>query len=414
MKIYFNRGIMFMNVVFISPNFPKNFYNFCRALRENYVRVLGIGDEKYENLDENVKMYLNDYYEVDSLENYDSVLRGCGYFTYKYGHIDFIESNNEYWLMQDAMLRTDFNVASGIKVDEIKYIRYKSEMKKCYKKAKVKTARFHLVDTFEKAKKFIDEVGYPVVVKPDDGVGASETHKLKCEQDLIDFFNYPHQHQMIMEEFVNGDLISYDGIANSRQDVIYETGHIFPFQVMNIVNDELDCFYYSRKEIPEDLRKAGQAVIKAFPCRSRCFHLEFFRLREDKKGLGKKGDLIGLEVNMRPPGRPTLDMMNYAADIDVYRIWANMVVYDEALIDSTHKKYYTVYAARRKKHTYKIELEDIKKEYEDNIVMEEDMPEITAGAMGDHYLIARFEDKEAIDPFVKKVIEADSYADELL
>lgn len=403
-----------MNVVFISPNFPKNFYNFCRALKQNYVCVLGIGDEPYDNLDLDVKENLNDYYCVSSLENYDEVYRAFAFFIHKYGRIDFVESNNEYWLMQDAHLRTDFNVNSGIKDDEIKYIRYKSAMKECYAKAKVKTARFHLCTDYESGKKFVDEVGYPVIVKPDDGVGASETHKLKNDDELKFFYETPHHHQMIMEEFIDGDLISYDGIADKDGNVVYETGHIFPYQVMDIVNDQLDCFYFSRKEIPANLKKAGQAVVKAFPCRSRFFHLEFFRLRKDKEGLGQKGDIVGLEVNMRPPGGPTVDMMNYASDIDVYRIWANIVVYNEALIKCDEKKYYTVYAARRKGNEYAYSLESIREEYHDQIVMEQDVPEITAGAMGDHLLIARLDKPEEIDDFVSKVIGGKVNANELL
>ena len=37
-------------------------------------------------------------------------------------------------------------------------------------------------------KAFIARVGYPVVVKPDNGVGASETYKLKSDEDLDYFF----------------------------------------------------------------------------------------------------------------------------------------------------------------------------------------------------------------------------------
>lgn len=86
-------------------------------------------------------------------------------------------------------------------------------------------------------------------------------------------------------------------------------------------------------------------VIAAFPTQSRFFHCEFFRLTEDKEGLGKRGDLIGLEVNMRPPGGYTPDMMNYANDIDVYKIWANMVAYDHGYFDPSHRPYYCVYTA---------------------------------------------------------------------
>ena len=94
------------NFVFISPNFPTNYWQFCRELKNNGLNVLGIGDQPYEELKPELKASLNEYYKVNSLENYDEVYRAVAFFTFKYGRIDWLESNNEYWLMQDAQLRT--------------------------------------------------------------------------------------------------------------------------------------------------------------------------------------------------------------------------------------------------------------------------------------------------------------------
>ena len=134
-----------MNFIFISPNFPKTYWNFCRCLKQNGVRVLGIGDAPYEQLEDNLKQNLQEYYNVSSLENYEEVYKACAFFAFRYGKIDWIESNNEYWLMQDARLRTDFNVTSGVRNEAISFIKYKSQMKALYEKAGVRTARWHLV-----------------------------------------------------------------------------------------------------------------------------------------------------------------------------------------------------------------------------------------------------------------------------
>lgn len=78
---------------------------------------------------------------MNSLENYDEVYRAVAYFAFRYGRIDWIESNNEYWLEQDARLRTDFNVTTGLQTDRIRSIKEKSEMKKYYAKGDIPTAR---------------------------------------------------------------------------------------------------------------------------------------------------------------------------------------------------------------------------------------------------------------------------------
>ena len=394
-----------MNFIFLSPNFPKTYYHFTAALKRNGVTTLGIGDEPYDHLSQECKDSLVEYYKVNSLENYDEVYRACAFFAFKYGKIDWLESNNEYWLLRDAQLRTDFNVTTGLRNHNIDGIKYKSRMKEFYAKAGVKTARYHLVTNREEGFRFIEEVGYPVIVKPDNGVGAAATYKLKCEEDVHNFYNdLPHV-QYIMEEFINGTIVSYDGICDSNRDIIFETSHYFPDPVMDIVNDGLDLWYYSRKQIPEDLKDAGRRTIKAFDSNSRFFHCEFFVLNEDKEGLGKKGDIFGLEVNMRPPGGYSPDMMNYANDINVYQIWANMVCYDQGYFDPEQRPYCCVYASQRRGGSYKHGHHEIYANYGRNILMYEEMPAVLAGAMGDFAYMARFETEEQAIAFAHYVME---------
>ena len=132
-----------MNFVFISPHFPHTYWNFCDRLKRNGVNVLGIGDCPYDALSQEVKNSLNEYYKVNSLENYDEVFRAVAFFSFKYGKIDWLESNNEYWLEQDAKLRTDFNITTGVQADAIGAFKSKSAMKPFYAKAGVPSARHH-------------------------------------------------------------------------------------------------------------------------------------------------------------------------------------------------------------------------------------------------------------------------------
>lgn len=389
-----------MNFVYISPTFPKNFYNFCDRLKNKGVNVLAIGDTPYYELTEELKQSVTEYYRVDSMENYDSMVKAMGYFIFKYGHIDWLESNNEYWLEQDARLRTDFNITTGIHTDHINEIKTKSGMKAFYEQAGIKTARYHLTTTLEEGKKFIEEVGYPVVVKPDNGVGAAATYKISNEEELVDFYNQEHITQYIMEEFVNGLIISYDGIADLDRNVVFETSHVFPNPIMDVVNDQSSMYYYSLREIPYDLKQLGRAAVKSFRTNGRCFHMEFFRLLEDKKGLGKKGDIVGLEVNLRTPGGYTPDMMNFANDIDVYQIYADMVV-DGHSEYSKERPYHCVYCGRRDGVQYTHSHEEVCQKYQFDLVMCERMPDILSGAMGNFTYTARFETMDEVNAFVE-------------
>ena len=393
-----------MNFVFISPTFPKSYYQFPRAIHNLGGRTLGIAEDSYDSLSYELKSSLDDYYQVRSLENYDEVYRAVAYFTYKYGRIDFLESNNEYWLQSDARLRQDFNITSGAFPAELEHYKFKSAMKAYYEKAGCKTARYHLVTNYEEGKAFIDKVGYPVVVKPDNGVGASATYKIKNDEELRNFYNNPPKVQYIMEEFINGLIVSFDGIADANGDVVFCTSHVFPDSIMDIVNDVHDVYYYSVREIPEDLKKIGTAVVKTFKPRSRFFHCEYFRLKEDKEGVGKKGDIFGLEVNMRPPGGYTPDMMNYANDIDVYQIYAQMVMGNVQPYNQTRPYTYT-YAARRNGVHYVHSHEEIMQKYQGHICMHEQMPAILAVAMGDDMYTARFKTEEEVLEFCSYVLQ---------
>ena len=197
------------NTIFISPNFPTNYWQFCRELRDDGMNVLGIGDQPFEELSWELKDCLTEYYRVDTLEDYEAVYRGVAFFIHKYGRIHWLESNNEYWLERDARLRTDFHITSGFQLEDIPRIKYKSKMKEYYAKAGIPAARWHLVEGKEDCLAFIQEVGYPVVVKPDNGVGASDTHKLSSDGELEVFLSSRNPGvSYIMEEFVHAEVNS--------------------------------------------------------------------------------------------------------------------------------------------------------------------------------------------------------------
>lgn len=395
-----------MNFVYISPQFPKTNWEFCDRLKKNGANVLGIADVPYDELDTKLKEALTEYYRVGSLENYDEVLRGVGYFTHKYGKIDWIESNNEYWLEQDAMLRTDFNVNTGLKIDKIYNIKEKSRMKEFYAKGGISTARHTMVNELQEAQKFIKRVGYPVVVKPDNGVGASNTYRIRDSKELKEFFENKPNVPYIMEEYVEGDLVSYDAIVNADGEVLFETGITWEPTIMDIVNEGLDLYYYVRKQLPEDLIDAGRRTVKGFDVRSRFVHMEFFRLVKDKRGLGKKGEYIGLEVNMRPAGGYTPDMYNYANNTDVYQIWADMVTENKitnANLNEDMERNFCIYVSRRDNKRYVFTHDEVIEKYRDNLLVYERMPDLYAAAMGNNMYTAKFKDKEEMEEFVEFV-----------
>ena len=390
------------NFIFISPNFPANYWKFCRELKNNGFNVLGVGDCPYDNLSLELKRSLNEYYKVSSLENYDEVFRAVAFFTFKYGKIDYLESNNEYWLERDAVLRTEFNIQSGFTAKDIKRIKYKSEMKKYYKKAGVKVARHRLVKTLKGCTDFIKQVGYPVVVKPDNGVGATATYKI-CNEESLKAFLKTKPKGYVMEEYIDGLVNSYDAIVNSKGEPIFETGLVETGSLMDTVNNSEDSLYYYLNKPLDDVAKLGRKVLKAFNVKNRFVHFEFFRLSSDQY-LGKKGEVVALEVNMRPAGGISPDMMNYANSTDVYKIWADMIAYDSTLVP-VGERYYCAFAGRRDGKIYAYSEQDIVDRFRANLKSVERVPEALSGCMGNTCFIANFKTLEEMQGFFDEVVK---------
>ena len=387
------------NFVFISPNFPTNYWQFCKHLKDNGLRVLGVGDQPYHTLLPELKDNLHEYYKVSSMENYDEVYRAVAFYIHKYGRIDWLESNNEYWLERDAMLRTDFNIPSGFHVEDMERIKYKSKMKPYYEAVGIKTARYHIVDDFDGCKKFIDLVGWPVIVKPDNGVGASSTYKIKDDEGLHAFLHEKETHvSYIMEEFITAEVNSYDAIIDSHGEPIFETGNVTPNSIMDVVNNNDNSIYYIVNDLPEDTRAAGRATVKSFGVKNRFVHFEFFRLTANHPHMGKKGDVVALEVNMRPCGGFSPDMMNFANSTDVYKIYADMIAYDSSL-KGVGERNYCAFAGRRDGKNFKLNHDELVNKYAAQMRMVSRIPDALSGAMGNQMYVANFPTKEEMEQF---------------
>ena len=394
------------NFIFISPNFPLTYWRFCKELKNNGLRVLGIGDCPYNELTQEQRNSMHEYYKVSSLENYDEVFRAVAFFTFKYGKIDWLESNNEYWLERDAKLRTEFHITSGFQEEDMVRTRYKSGMKAFYAKAGIPTARYHLVKDYAPAKEFANKVGYPVVVKPDNGVGANATYKLRSDDELQYFFNTKDNSvQYIMEEFVNGEVRTYDAIIDSKGEPIFESGNVTCDSLMDVVNEAKDSIFYIVKELPEVMKQLGRRTVKAFGVKSRFVHFEYFVLKADQEGLGKKGDIFGLEVNMRPPGGYAPELANFANSVDVYKIWADMIAYDSTLVPMNGPHYFCGFCGRRDGKNYKMSHDDIMREYGHKMKLAGRTPDALSGAMANQMYVANYDTEEEMMSAFQRMCE---------
>lgn len=386
-----------MKFIFLSPHFPPNYYQFAFWLNELGVDVFGLADEPYDLLSFELKKCLREYYKVHDMHNYDQLVRALGYFTNHYGKLDRIESFNEYWLETEANLRTDFNMV-GLTKQDIMKVKRKSLMKMMYQKAGVLAARGEICHTIHEAEKLIDQTGYPIVAKPDIGVGAAKTYKIHNHSELEQFFALKPPVDYILEEFIEGVIYTFDGLVDKDGNLVFFTSHTYSQGIMEVVNNDDNVYYYSLRKIPQDLEDAGRRILKAYGLSERFFHFEFFRRSLDQV-------LVGLEVNMRPPGGLTSDMFNYANDIDIYKEWAYVVVHNKFTADYS-RPYHCCYVSRKGNRDYTHTHDEILSGLGDGHLMHhQQISGVFSAALGDYGYLVRSPDLGEIHSMIEFIQE---------
>ena len=240
-------------------------------------------------------------------------------------------------------------------------------------------------------------------MKPDIGVGANGAMKVKTEEELRAFYQNLPDVPYVMEEFLFGDICTYDAVIDSHCEPLFESMCTYAPVIDSVQNDE-NVSFYTAPEVPAQLREFGRKTVKAFKADRRFVHFEFIQLIKDQPGIGKAGDFAAMEVNMRPAGGHDPDMMNYAQSIDVFRIYAEMVTSDRRSFPESGERWYCAYAGRKDGHSFAHSHEEIMERYGGNIVMQEEMPPIDWPSMGRYVYMARFKEKADMDAFFAFVL----------
>ncbi len=384
-----------MNYLVISPYYPENFQQFTIELaKKENITVLGIGQEPYEQLGADLQAALTEYFRVEDLENLDEVKRAVAFLFYKHGPIDRVESHNEYWLETDAALRSQFDIF-GAKERDLKKTKFKSEMKKYFTKAGVPVVSGQVIKTEKDVAKAVKKIGFPMIAKPDNGVGAAATYKLSSQADVDQFqSDWDGETVYFFEQFVNSsEICTYDGLIDSRGNIVFETSFNYVYTPLELLNGGKDNAYYILKEIDPKLRDYGHAIIKSFGMKERFFHIEFFR---------EGDDYIAIEYNNRPAGGFTIDLYNFAHSIDLYKDYANLVA-GEAVAERNFEPQYALATTRRDETAYAHSHEEVLAKCGSQLKALKRMPEAFAALQGNTLYMLTADSEENVLEMVEYI-----------
>ncbi len=309
-----------MNVLFLSPGFPPEMPYFTRGLAQVGAKVIGMGDQPEGALPEMTRKHLAAYVQARSFADDDGLVAEAKRVASTV-RIDRIECLWEPLMIPAARMREALGVP-GMTVAETVPFRDKEKMKQVLDAAGVRTPRHANAHTVAQVRDAAAHIGYPLVVKPIAGAGSADTYRIDDPRELEAVIPLlGHVPEVSVEEFVEGEDYTFDTVCAGGQILYSNISFYRPRALESRNNAWISQQTLSRRDVDSDEvasgREMGLQVLKALNFRSGFTHMEWYR----KRG----GEAVFGEIGARSPGARTVDVMNFASDLDLFRGWAEAV-----------------------------------------------------------------------------------------
>ena len=312
-----------MNIIFVEPSFPYNQREFVRALHATGANVIGIGERPVSHLSDELKGWLGDYLQVDSVVHEPSMLQAVK--AIQAGTwVDRLEATVEAHIMAAAAVRQATGIA-GTSVETAFLCRDKPAMKDVLRKAGIPCAQSTRALNPQDARDFAGSVGYPLIIKPPAGAGASGTYRVNDPQQLesaIHESGLADGKAVAIEEFIEGHEGYLDTLTINGQVEHEFITHYYP-NVLTAMRERWispQMVTTNRVEAQgyQEVREMAREVNRVLEIGTSATHMEWF--------AGPKG-LRFSEIGCRPPGVGQWDVYNAANEFDLYFEWAHALVH---------------------------------------------------------------------------------------
>ena len=316
-----------MNVIFVEPFFPKNQREFVRALHSVGARVVGVGEYPFDAFDDDLKGWLYHYEQVSSVVNEEAMARTVRWIQERLP-IDRLEATVEAHIMAAARIREACGIP-GTSARTAFLCRDKPAMKEVLRQAGVPTAASIGAKSPNDAWSFVQEHGYPIIVKPRDGAGAAGTYKCTNDPELqhaISESGLQQGRSVAIEEFIEGHEGFYDTITIDGRVVHEFATHYYPNVLEAMRTRWISPQFITTNRIDtaegySEVKEMGRKVIEALGIGTSATHMEWF--------FGPKG-LKFAEIGCRPPGVRCWDLYAHGNEMDIYVEWAMAIVHGKS------------------------------------------------------------------------------------
>jgi carbamoylphosphate synthase large subunit len=314
-----------VNVVFVEPSFPANQREFVRALHAAGATVIGIGERPKSSLDDAQRHWLTHYEQVRNVTDVGDVENAVRFVQSKVP-VHRLEAVVEAHVMCAAKVRERCGIP-GTSVRTTFLCRDKPAMKEALRQAGVPCAQSLGSNDRAEIRDFAARVGFPLIVKPRDGAGASGTVRVDdlgaLDRALAERHVGADGQGVAVEEFIEGHEGFYDTITIQGRVVHDFATHYYPNVLEAMRTRWISPQFVTTNRVDSapayrELKDMGQRVIEALGVETSATHMEWF--------YGPRG-LKFSEIGCRPPGVRAWDLYAAANEFDIYYEWAMAIVH---------------------------------------------------------------------------------------
>lgn len=312
-----------MHVLFVAPHFPSYQRHFVRAMHSVGAKVTGIGEASLGHLDGELKSWMVGYEQVPSVCDEQAMLDAVRRVQRR-SYVDRLETTIEAHILPTAAVREATGIP-GLSVKAAVLCRDKPQMKEHLRAHGIPCAASDGIDSVDAAVAFVRQHGYPIIIKPRAGAGASGTSR--CDNDgqlaaALKEAGVDRGQSVAIEEFIEGHEGFYDTMSVNGVPVMEFVSHYYPNVLDAMRNRWISPYIVSTNRLDasgyDALKDLGRKVITTMGLGTTATHMEWF--------YGPKG-LKFSEIGARPPGVGQWDVYAAGNDIDIYREWANAIVH---------------------------------------------------------------------------------------
>ena len=305
-------------VLMVTPGYPGEMPLFTRGLSMQGATVLGVANGPVHELPEMARRHLSGYLQVDDLFSntasaIEQIRRWLGGRT-----IDRVCCLWEPGIELSAQIREALDVP-GQSYEQAQRFRNKELMKQALAAGGVRVPRHETATTANEVWEATEIIGYPLILKPIAGAGSMDTFRCDDEAAVTEAIaQLGHIAEVSVEEFIEAEEFTFDTICAGGDMKYFHIGYYRPRPLIARTNEWISPQTLSYRHVDDPWVAGGRAmgaqVLKVLGYDTGFTHMEWYRKAD--------GEVVFGEIGARPPGARTVDLMNFASDVDLFNGWA--------------------------------------------------------------------------------------------